>query len=315
MNNDLKYYYSNYKAKLRGFTRQKEIDTLYQVLYEKAHDLDESDDFFVKQTERSFSLQWEEFPEGQALLSDPWFRENVARIISEEEIQIKPGWFKGKNVLDAGCGNGRWSYGFAKLGAHVTAVDVNQSAIDSTREALMGFDVNKEFYRAPLEDIPALFPGRRFDVVFCWGVLHHCRKFLVSLTNLVNRVADGGVLYLYLYGRDSVAFNLDLLMFKKRLYYNTLPDKQSKLRFLLREAGGDRSRLHIMHDIYSPLINRRLDRSYITGLLKVRGLEDVVQTIDHTELFIRAIRSNSREYYEKWVLPKKSPPYWFERYR
>ena len=63
--------------------------------------------------------------EGGVLLSDPWFRENVTRILTEEELQIRPEWFAGKRVLDAGCGRGRWSYGFASLGTDVTSVDVN----------------------------------------------------------------------------------------------------------------------------------------------------------------------------------------------
>ena len=38
-------------------------------------------------------------------------------------------WFAGKSVLDAGCGNGRWSTAFARLGAQVTAIDRDPNII------------------------------------------------------------------------------------------------------------------------------------------------------------------------------------------
>lgn len=279
------------------------------------NDLDSSLDFAARQTEIAFSRQWEELAEGHALLSDDWFRTNVDRILWEEEIQVKPEWFKGKWILDAGCGNGRWSYGFAKLGANITAVDANQSAISATRKTLEKFDVEEEFHISRLENVGQLL-SRKYDLVFCWGVLHHCHSFNKSFDSLTKLVSDTGMIYMYLYGRDSLSYLDDLELFKKRIYLNSLPDEKSRLAFLLKMAGNDPSKLHTVHDIYAPLINRRLDYDYVRKFLESRGFGDVTRTIDHTELFVRAIRINAvRDYHEKWILPRRKPPYWFQRYR
>lgn len=306
----------NLTKKLLPGAREQETSSIWRLLYEMVHDLDDSLGFSARQTERAFAKQWHELPQGQALLSDAWFRENVDRILWEEEIQIRRDWFKDKWVLDAGCGNGRWSYGLARLGANVTAVDVNQSAIDATKDALKEFDVVKEFHASRLEDLLGILSSRKYDLAFCWGVLHHSRSFNRALDTLCNLVSEHGILYLYIYGRESLNYDDDVELFKKRVYYNTLPDEKSKHAFLLKASRNDPSKIHAVHDLYAPLVNRRLEFDYVKGFLQARGFGDVARTIDDSELFVRAIRTNSvQHYYENWILPKKKPPYWFYRYR
>ena len=214
-----------------------ETDVIYRLLYEMVHDLDGSLDFAVRQTERAFSNQWTNLPSGQALLSDAWFRDNVDMILSREEIQVAPEWFKGKWVLDAGCGNGRWTYGFAKLGANIVAVDVNESAVHAAEEAVQKFDVEKHFCVSRLEDVGRDLPRREYDLVFCWGVLHHCGSFTKALSSLTELVGRHGILYLYTYGRESLNYEQDIELFKKRLYFNTLPDDDSRSKFLLLRSA------------------------------------------------------------------------------
>lgn len=291
-----------------------EIDTLYALLYELIHDLDKSVDLTSRQTKDAFAHQWEKLKEGNYLLSDPWFRKSVDRILWKEEIQIKPEWFKGKDVLDAGCGNGRWSFGLAKLGANITAVDINQVAIDETRNAISDFDVDKDFYISPLEDLSINIPPKKYDLVFSWGVVHHCSSFNGALNELIKFVKDDGILYIYLYGRESIPYLDDLEIFKERIKYNTLRNEEDRYQFLLKKAEGNPNLIHNYHDAYAPLINRRLDYDYVHDFIKQRGFEDIVRTIDNTEIFIRAIKGNAKEYYGKWLLPKKKPPYWFHHH-
>ena len=74
-----------------------------------------------KQTLASFDWQWRELPDGGALLAEPWFREHVDAILSEELLCVSRDWFPGRMVLDAGCGNGRWTIGLLKLGCKLRA--------------------------------------------------------------------------------------------------------------------------------------------------------------------------------------------------
>jgi SAM-dependent methyltransferase len=298
----------------RLFTNQtgKETDALYRLLYDLVHDNEQALSLACIQTQNAFASQWEDLPNGNALLSDPWFRHNVRRILCEEEIQINPNWFMGKSILDAGCGNGRWSYGFAQLGANITAVDVSLVALNNTEKALEKLSVNKEFIHSSLEDLNT-HCSSQFDLVFSWGVAHHCKSFNQSLDQLMQRVKEGGMLYLYLYGRESCSYKEDLKLFKERIFYNSLLTEVEKLSFLQKKSKGDKSKLHIFHDLYAPLINRRLSFPYVKEFLTKRGMHNIERTIDHTELFIRAFKGDASDL-KKNILPKKIRPFWFERY-
>lgn len=293
--------------------RQEEVDALYRVLYQLVHDWDEALVLPGLQTQQAFAKQWTDLPSGYYLLSDPWFRSNVARILSEEEIQIKREWFRGKDILDAGCGNGRWAFGFAELGANVTAVDVNEEATEATRNALASFPVRKAFYVTPLESLSQHLGGQQYDLVFCWGVLHHCRSATRALAELIRHVKHGGLLYLYLYGRETMSLEEDLELFKLRLRFN-LMSPEAKHRFLYERAGGDEQLVHNLHDLYAPLINRRVEWAEIRRRLESAGLTQVTRTKQDTEVFVRAVNGSATEYEEKWFLPPRQPPYWFHHH-
>lgn len=288
---------------LKSRADKKEVDALYKLLYHLIHDLDNSLDISSNQTKESFGFQWDQLSSGEYMLSDPWFKNSVERIICEEEIRVKKEWFEGKSVLDAGCGGGRWSYGLAKLGARVTAVDINDSALYRTKEALEGIGTSHNFIKSPLESLDENLGDEKFDLVWSWGVVHHCKSFNKSFEQLCNRVKEGGMIYLYLYGRESVDFQSDINLFKNRLYYNTLPNWEEKKNFLIEKGGGDPNRIHQMHDIYSPLLNRRLEFDQMEELLFKYGFSDITRINSSTELHIRAVKGQNANQLKEHFLP------------
>jgi 2-polyprenyl-3-methyl-5-hydroxy-6-metoxy-1,4-benzoquinol methylase len=291
---------------------ERELCALYRHLYAQVHDLDNARELRPQGTREAFARQWKDLPQGEYLLSDPWFREHVDAILCRQELLIDPRWFSQpvKRVLDAGCGNGRWAYGFSKLGADVTCVDAAESAIRAAREATAAFSNPRRFIQTPLEALDRMVEPASFDLAFSWGVLHHCESYSTSLRNVAGAVRPGGLIYLYLYGVDSLTGEEELELFRARVKYNVLMDSAARDRFLLKKAGGNPDRVHPLHDIYAPLVNRRFSFEQVENQLAALGFKQITRTIRHTEIFVRAVKGDAD--YSPYLLGPKSPPYWFE---
>ena len=298
------------QADVSNLTR--EMDLAFRTLYEMAHDKECSAPFASRRTVAAFGHQWAKIPCGKYMLSDPVFKQQVDRIISEEELQLDRAWFPGKRVLDAGCGGGRWSYGLAKLGANVTAADTNPSAVAATRAALEELGAPAEFLLSDLETIDTRLPHESFDLVWSWGVLHHCTSFLGALRSISKLVKPGGVIHLYLYGRDSIGFDDDVRLFKERLRFNYLRSEEERLAFLEEKAKAIDMDVHHAHDLYAPIINRRFEFDEVREILRQLGFTHIERTIEHTELWLRALKGPNSCGIKQYELAKKAPPYWFQ---
>jgi len=270
--------------------------------------------FLRKQTLASFDYQWRELPEADALLSDEWFRSHVTRIIADELLCLKPDWFRGKRILDAGCGTGRWTVGLLELGADVTAVDFSEHALRQVREHVAehctpGQQAHLRTQQADLLELPADLAEERFDCVFSFGVLHHTGDTHAALRSISRVVADDGVIFLYLYGQESVNRIAWARLGAERLLLAPLPFKYKQRAIHLLRPGSD---VHHAFDLLSPTINDRHTFAEASAWLAEAGFADVTRTIDHTELFLRGARRAAD--IAPFTVAPPQPPYWFARY-
>lgn len=133
----------------------------------------------------SFGFEWTAFPKLQ--LDTETSRE------SEETFRAKtglgPDHIRGKSVLDAGCGMGRFSHVAARWGAkRIVGVDISR-AVESAAENLQLFE-SAALLQADLRGLP--LPPASFDIVFSVGVLHHTPNTLESLARIASLVKPGG---------------------------------------------------------------------------------------------------------------------------
>lgn len=114
----------------------------------------------------SFGLQWNRFAKTQL---DSVTGRSYSRNRFENEVKWDKSWAKGKRVLDAGCGAGRFAEVSAGLGCNLVALDMS-SAIDAAKANLSAFR-NIDFVQADLLNLP--FRRSAFDGLYCIGVLQH----------------------------------------------------------------------------------------------------------------------------------------------
>jgi len=212
-------------------------------------------------TIQSFDFQWHNLTEGPYLLSDRNWRENVPEYIVDE-LQTSRQEISGKSVLDCGCGNGRWSYGFEKLGCSVYGFDISHSGIEYAREHVAGrFDVGDIL---DVESLLRLYEGKSFDMVWCWGVLHHTGDSKRAFDNIAHFVKPGGILHVYVYGKKG--FGNRVL----RFVFNWF-DFDTRVRLARMVSAINHSSVHSNFDGFSPPLASQHDEREVEEWFRDAG--------------------------------------------
>jgi SAM-dependent methyltransferase len=229
------------------------------------------------QTRDSFDYQWKALPEGQAMLSNPEWKANVPNKIATL-ADLPPDWFKGKVVMDAGCGQGRWTYGFGKLGvARCTSVDISDSGIARTREVGKEFGPGFEVLKRDLREDLGVAPD--YDMVWCFGVLHHTGNTYAGFRNLAKLVKPGGYLFVMIYGEPRPNYPDDFYyyhqMFTMRSRVRNMPFDE-KVKTIEKTYGKDV--LHGYFDAISPAINDLYRWDELVSWFVDAGFTDIKRT-------------------------------------
>jgi 2-polyprenyl-3-methyl-5-hydroxy-6-metoxy-1,4-benzoquinol methylase len=142
------------------------------------------------ETALSFGFEWTRFPE--------MYAEWTQSFLNYMEPH-GPEFFKGKKVLDAGCGNGRFAHSAAKYGAEVWAIDLGP-AVEVARRNLSGFE-DAQVVQADLHQPP--FALETFDFIYSLGVLHHLPDPESAFHGLLPFLKPGGEIQIYLYWKPE----------------------------------------------------------------------------------------------------------------
>jgi len=141
----------------------------------------------VQSKQSEWCKQWELFKDEELFLFQDWI------------YPAKLEDFQGKDVLECGCGGGQHTSFIAPYAKHITAVDLN--TVDIAKERNKKFK-NIEFIEA---DIASIDLGKRFDIVFSIGVVHHADDPNMAVQNLKKHVKPGGKLILWVYSQEGNA--------------------------------------------------------------------------------------------------------------
>jgi len=220
------------------------------------------------QTKESFDYQWREIPEGVSMPSNPEFLNKVTEYLLEI-TQIPRDWFAGKEVLDAGCGTGRWTFAMNRLGANVTSFDQSSGALGAVKE-LVGKSGNVRIQQGDLLNLP--FEDQSFDLVWGFGVPHHTENPIRVLKHLTRCVKPGGYLFVMLY-----AFPVNVDEFSQQANYEEwrqrlLPmSNNEKVEILKTHFPADQ--VHGYFDALSPTINDLFTYEWMEAFFRGEGFE------------------------------------------
>jgi 2-polyprenyl-3-methyl-5-hydroxy-6-metoxy-1,4-benzoquinol methylase len=83
--------------------------------------------------------------------------------------------WRGKKVLEIGCGIGTDTINFARHGAQVTCVDLSERSLEIARQraVVYGVEDQVQFYRGNAEELSTFLPVNTYDLIYSFGVVHH----------------------------------------------------------------------------------------------------------------------------------------------
>lgn len=113
--------------------------------------------------------------------------------------------WKGKRVLEVGCGMGTDTINFARAGALVTAVDLSDKSLNlaKQRAKVFGLEDKITFYQANAEDLASRVPVQTYDLVYSFGVIHHTPNPGNAITQIKRYMGSSSEFRLMLYAKNS----------------------------------------------------------------------------------------------------------------
>jgi len=115
-----------------------------------------------------------------------------------------PRW-RGKKVLEIGCGIGTDVINFARAGASVTTVELSQNSLEiaKQRASVYGLQDRIRFYCGNAEELSAFLPVEPYDLVYSFGVIHHTPHPERIIDEIRHYVQLGSTVKIMVYHRYS----------------------------------------------------------------------------------------------------------------
>jgi SAM-dependent methyltransferase len=119
--------------------------------------------------------------------------------------------WRGKRVLEVGCGTGADLSMFARSGAETWAVDLTSASAGIAFNRLAYHGVQPRIMVGDSELLP--FPDGVFDLVYSWGVIHHSPNTPAAARELMRVTRGGGQVVAMIYNRRSLVALQAYLMY------------------------------------------------------------------------------------------------------
>jgi SAM-dependent methyltransferase len=138
----------------------------------------------------SFGYQWHQFQRTQM----DHQRRNLSELGFIRKTGLQPQDFKGKLVLDVGCGTGRFAEVATRWGARVVGIDLSAAAEVAAKNL-----ADREFVALQCDVFALPFAPESFDLIYSMGVLHHTPDCEKAFKALPQYLKPGGIVAVWLY--------------------------------------------------------------------------------------------------------------------
>lgn len=111
--------------------------------------------------------------------------------------------WKGKKVLEIGCGLGTAAVSFSRAGAHYSAIELSDETLKLARQRFQVFGLKGNFYSGNAEELSCVVPVEQFDLIYSFGVIHHSPNPEKIVSETRKYMGPLSEFRLMLYAKDS----------------------------------------------------------------------------------------------------------------
>jgi ubiquinone/menaquinone biosynthesis C-methylase UbiE len=154
--------------------------------------------------------------------------------------------WRGRDVLEVGCGLGTEAVRFARAGARYTGVDLTERSIQLVSRRFEQEGLCAALRVADAEALP--FDDESFDAVYSHGVLHHTPDTQKAIDEVYRVLRPGGTAMVMLYHKHSYNYYVNIMTLR-RLGIRLLGFSWGP-SFVHRLTGEDQDRLVEMQRLY-----------------------------------------------------------------
>lgn len=172
----------------------------------------------------NWGLQWNRFSKVQ-LDSYNSTNETETRLLLQSGLKSEN--FKGKNILEVGSGNGRFTEILLRYGANVVSLDYSRAIDANLKNNLKKGNVI--FLQADIFNLP--LQEKSFDIVICYGVIQHTGNNEMAIKSLMKYVKKNGWLTIDVYSNKLKYYNPFIYLFRPLSLFFNFTD-QTRLNFI-----------------------------------------------------------------------------------
>ena len=155
----------------------------------------------------NWSEQWELFHDDSLFLFEEWIKPHTLES------------FRGKSVVDCGCGGGQHIEFIAPYASEVLGIDLNTTEV---AKKYVGRLPNVHLLEGDLATVQL---SKKYDIAYCIGVIQHTIDPDTTFANIKTFVKPGGLVILWCYAKEGNWLNWGVLEPVKRAILLKLPRK------------------------------------------------------------------------------------------
>ncbi|TVQ41172.1 MAG: 3-demethylubiquinone-9 3-O-methyltransferase [Spirochaetaceae bacterium] len=174
--------------------------------------------------------------------------------------------YRGRRVLDIGCGGGFLTEQIARFGFDTTGVDPSAPSLVTARSHAKALNLHIDYQEGVGEAL--LFPDNHFDIVFCLDVLEHVTDFRKIIAEVSRVLVPGGYFFFETVNRTALSYLVAVFLMQTFPLTRVMPRDIHNWKYFIKPA-----------ELRRALLAENMSLEDVTGVLPGFNLAHILPSL------------------------------------